>query len=472
VKRVTDEDGLLAPGFAHAIVVGGSIAGLVAAQVLTSHFDRVTILDRDTFPVGVGSRKGVPQACHVHVLLARGREALEELFPGLQDELGRAGAPWINVGTELAWYLPAGWKQIYPSPIAGRAASRDLFESTLRARVKANPNVCLIEAVEVTGFLHEGGPGKGRVTGVSYRHRNGGESAKRISAGLVVDTTGRHSKAPHWLESFGYPVPDQTVVNAFLGYASRFYELPQGFKATWKMLVIHPAAPTILRGGALLSVEGDRCIVTLGGMGKQYPPTDEEGFLDYARSLRSPLLYEAIAHARPLGDIAGYRRTENHMRHYERLRRRPENFVVLGDAVCAFNPVYGQGMTTGTLGAVALGRLLARYARDCRGDLTGLAGHFQRRLARINETPWLLATSEDFRCPITEGARPGLATRLAQGYFTRVLARATTDKHVCQAMLEVTHLLKHPMTLFQPGIMWRTMRPASSSANPPAPDRY
>jgi 2-polyprenyl-6-methoxyphenol hydroxylase-like FAD-dependent oxidoreductase len=456
-----------APAGTRAIVIGGSIAGLTTAHALSAHFDNVTILERDTFPEGAGSRKGVPQGRHIHVLLARGKQALEELFPGLQDELGRAGAPWLDVGTDLAWLLPAGWKQSLPSRITGRAFSRDFLESTIRRRVQANPKVRVVEEADVSGLLHDAD--HGRVTGVRYRLRNADGSEQTMNATLVADASGRHSKAAQWLQSLGYPVPDQTVINSFFGYASRFYEPPPGFKATWKALYIQIAAPHHLRGGVVLPTEGQRWIVTLGGMGKQYPPTDEAGFIDYARSLRSPLLYEAIKDARPLTPIVGYRGTENQLRHYERLARRPENFVLLGDAVCAFNPVYGQGMTTATLGAIALGETLAEQARTRPGDLTGLAARFQKKLAANNAVPWLVATGEDFRCPITEGGKPDLRTRIALRYFARVLARATTDPLVCEAALEMLHLLRPPAALFAPGFLLRVMLPRSSGAKATAP---
>jgi 2-polyprenyl-6-methoxyphenol hydroxylase-like FAD-dependent oxidoreductase len=304
---------------------------------------------------------------------------------------------------------------------------------------------------------------------VHYRLRNGDGSEKMMNATLVVDASGRHSKSAQWLESLGYPVPEQTIINSFLGYASRFYEPPPGFKPTWKALYIQIAAPHHLRGGVILPTEGNRWIVTLGGMGKQYPPTDEEGFLEYARSLRSPLLYEAIKEARPLTPIVGYRGTENHLRHYERLARRPDNFVLLGDAVCAFNPVYGQGMTTATLGAIALGTTLTEHSRKHPRDLTCLAERFQKKLARSNEVPWLVATGEDFRCPITEGGKPDLRTRISLRYLSRALARATTDPLVCEGVLEVLHLLKHPATLFEPAFLLRVMLPLSSGRKATAP---
>ena len=461
---LNDSEGKV-PATTDVIVIGGSIAGLTAAQVLSKHYNNITILERDTFPEGIGSRKGIPQGRHIHVLLARGKEELEELFPGLQDELGKGGAPWLDVGTDLAWLLPAGWKQSMPSRINGHAFSRDFFESTIRGRVRSNPKVHFVQEADVTGLVHD--DSQGRVTGVRYRLRNSDASEQTMSATLVVDASGRHSRAPQWLESLGYPMPEQTIINSFLGYASRFYEPPPGFKANWKALYIQIAAPQHLRGGVILPTEGNRWIVTLGGMGKDYPPTDEEAFVEYARSLRSPLLYEAIKDAKPLTPIVGYRGTENHLRHYERLARRPENFVLLGDAVCAFNPVYGQGMTTATLGAIALGATLKEHIGKKSGDLTGLAENFQKRLAHSNETPWLVATGEDFRCPITEGGKPDLRTRIALRYLVRVLASATTDPLVCDGVLQVLHLLKQPATLLAPGFLLRVVFPRSTKASAP-----
>jgi 2-polyprenyl-6-methoxyphenol hydroxylase-like FAD-dependent oxidoreductase len=441
------------------------MAGLTAARVLSDHFDTVTVLERDTFPVGVSPRKGIPQARHIHVLLARGKEALEQLFPGLQDELGQGGCPWLDVGTDLAWLLPAGWKQSSPSRINGRAFSRDFLESTIRHRVQSNPKVRFVEEADVTGLQHE----EGRVTGVRYRLRNNDLSEQTINAELIVDASGRHSKSPAMLESLGYPPPQETVINSFLGYASRFYEPPPDFRANWKALYIQIDPPRHLRGGTILPTEGNRWIVTLGGMGKDYPPTDEQDFLEYARSLRSPLLYEAIKAATPLTPIVGYRGTENRLRHYERLARRPENFVLLGDAVCAFNPVYGQGMTTATIGAVTLGTCLAEHPRKAPRDLTGLAERFQKKLTHNNQVPWLVATAEDFRCPITEGGKPDLKTRLAVRYLSRVLARATTDPLVCEGVLEVLHLLKRPTALIEPAYLLRVMLPLSRHSKSTAP---
>jgi flavin-dependent dehydrogenase len=231
-----------------------------------------------------------------------------------------------------------------------------------------------------------------------------------LAADLVVDASGRASQAQRWLEELGYPAPRETVIASHLGYASRYYAPPPGFQARWRGLYLQYAPPTALRAGTLVPVEGDRWLVGLFGLSRDYPPTDEAGFLEFARSLRSPLLYEAIRDARPLAPIVGYRATENRLRHYDLLPRRPEGLLVLGDAACTFNPVYGQGMTVAAAGALALAGCLR--AQGQRGDLRGLAARFQRRLARQLAPVWTLATNGDLRAPGTEGGRVARTRRI------------------------------------------------------------
>ncbi|MGH2354398.1 MAG: FAD-dependent oxidoreductase [Chloroflexota bacterium] len=204
----------------------------------------------------------------------------------------------------------------------------------------------------------------------------------------------------------------------------------------------------------------------LAGVGRDYPPTDEAGFLAYAHSLGEPSLDDALRAARPLTPIRGYRTTENRLRHYDRLRRRPERFVLLGDAVCAFNPVYGQGMTVAAQGALALDSCLREQRRSTGdlGDLVGLARRFQRKLARITATPWLLATGEDYRVPQTEGGQPGPLTRLLHRYMDRVMLAAAHEPRIQLRLGEVLHLLAPPHVLFHPAIAARALRPGLQPA--------
>ncbi|MCC6627076.1 MAG: FAD-dependent monooxygenase [Chloroflexi bacterium] len=436
----------------HALVLGGSIAGLLAARVLVDHRARVTIVERDVPPATPAPRKGVTQARHVHVMLTRGQRELERLFPGLGDELAAAGAAPLDWTNDAAWLTGGGWGRRFPSHLRGYGCSRDLLEWLVRRRLLANPQVTLLGGHEVEGLL--GQPG-GAVTGARMRPVDGGATVE-LPADLVVDATGRGSRAPRWLADLGYDAPAETVVNAYLGYTSRLYHRPATSAGDWTALYIQSDPPRTTRGGLILPIEGDRWLVTLAGAGKDHAPTDEAGFLAFARGLASPALHDAITNATPAGPIATYRATENRLRHFERLRRWPAGFVVTGDGACAFNPVYGQGMTAAALGALALDDSLRHATRG--GDWSGLGQRFQRALARANQTPWLLATGADYRLPATSGAPPPPSMRVVHHYLDRVMAAASRDTTVRLALMEVLHLLRPPAALFHPTIAWRLLR--------------
>jgi 2-polyprenyl-6-methoxyphenol hydroxylase-like FAD-dependent oxidoreductase len=462
----------------HAIVIGGSMAGLLAARVLAAHFDHVTILERDSFPDEPAFRKGVPQARHLHVLLGRGQQLIEQYFPGMLAELAAAGAPTIMWPTEMLWLMPAGWCERFAPGTPFFSMSRDLLDWHVRRRLATSPRVTFLPEHDVTGMLAS--PDGTTITGVQHRARGedagGPRPTEQLLADLVVDASGRGSHTPRWLEARGYAPPEETRINAFLAYASRCYAPPEGFQADWKGLFFNAKPPGIPRGGALFPVEGGRWLVTLAGIGGEAPPIDDDGFLAFARTLRSPILYEAIRHARPLSPVAGYRRTDNQLRHYERLQRWPERLLVTGDAACAFNPIYGQGMSVAALDALALHRCLRAQERTCpAGDLSGLARRFQRAVAAASATPWLMATGEDLRYPTTEGARPGLATRLLQRYLDRVNMAATHHVGVNQAFGQVLNLLAPPRTLFRPDVMLPALLAARGSdddGTPPTTTRF
>jgi 2-polyprenyl-6-methoxyphenol hydroxylase-like FAD-dependent oxidoreductase len=427
-----------------AIVIGASIAGLLAARVLSDHFDEVVIVERDLLPHVAEFRKGVPQSRHLHVLLARGAQILEQLFPGFRDSLCEAGAQPIDWCRDVLWLGAAGWGTRFEHSLTLILTHRELLEWSIRQRVLASERVRCIQEHDVTDLLARSGP----VMGIRLRARPDGE-VHDLTARLVVDASGRNSKAPEWLAALGYAKPRETVINSFLGYASRQYLKPAELQLDWKALFFMAKAPKSTRTGVLFPIDASRWMVTLAGVGRDYPPNDEAGFLDFARGLRSPILYEAIRHALPLTPISAYRRTENQWRRYDELKRWPEGFIVLGDAVCAFNPIYGQGMTVAAQSAVVLDHWLRR-PDPARG--------FQRALGKTVATPWLLATGEDFRFPSTEGGRPGLTTRLAHRYFDRLLEVSTVDETVAQAFLRVLHLLEPPSVLFRPGIVARAAR--------------
>lgn len=442
-----------------AVVIGGSMAGMWAARVLADHFEQVTVLERDRLPAQPGPRKGVPQARHTHVLLTQGQRLLERLFPGIDEDLAADGAPEIHWSRDASAFGRAGWSPRFDSDLRSRACSRDLLEWRIRRRLSALANVSFEQETTVTSLAAN--EAKDTIIGVHASRRSDGSQAGEIlNADFVVDASGRNSHAASWLQDLGYPATRQSVVNAFLGYASRVYRRQAGFEAHWKSLLIASQHPRFPYGGVIYPIENDAWIVTLGGVNRHHPPTDEQGFLGFARQLAVPDLYEAIRQAEPLSPISGYQRTENILRHFDRLPVWPQRFVALGDAVCGFNPVYGQGMTVAALAALALGEELA-HSWD---NLTGVAQRFQKRLGKVIQAPWLMATGEDLRWPATEGDRPHGIARLAQRYIDQVLLAAGADQVVSLAFWQVTHLVEPPGLLFHPRVAAHTLAFVARSA--------
>lgn len=449
----------------HAVVIGGSMAGLFNARVLADRFERVTLIERDRFPEGPEFRKGVPQARHLHVFMLGGRRIAERLFPGIEEDLISSGAQPVDMAEDAAWLTPTGPAPRFRSGVSLLTSTRNMLEWIFRKRVAALPNIRFLERTDVTGPLPA--PDGTKVAGVNIRSRegrNGAEPEEPLPADLVVDASGRNSGVSRWLETLGYSPPEETHINAHPGYATRLFERPEDAGRDWKVMYVQAAPPERNRAGAIFEIENGRWICSLMGLGGDYPPTDEAGFMEFARSLRTPVLYEAIKDATPASPIHGYREVENKSRHYERLARQPDNFLVTGDAACAFNPVYGQGMTTAALGAQTLEGCL-RNSRD--DDFTGLSRRFQKKLAKVNAGPWLLATGEDYRVRETDGGKATLSVILTHRYMDRVLELSLSDLAVRQTFLEVFGMLKPPTALFGPAIATKVLRRALNRRKKP-----
>jgi len=442
--------------YRHAVVIGSSIAGLTAARVLTDHCQRVTILERDIASNAQEFRKGVPQARHPHVLLKGGEKALEGFFPGLTQELYERGAEPVNMGSDFEWFTMGQWRQKFTSSIVTVACSRPLLETCIRDRLAQNPKVTFVHESEVIGLLLD--KTKTSVTGVRARSRCD-QSVSEIEATIVVDASGRDSDAPGWLQAWGFPTPKETSVTSKPGYATRIYAIPENHKGTWKAMYVQPSAPDLTRGGVLVPMEGNRWHVTMFGMAGDYPATGEEGFMEFAQSLPDQGIYEAIKHAKPLTEVWSFRRGENRLRHYDKLSRYVEGFLVFGDAVYALNPVYGQGMTVASLGAMELDKCLnEQQTTQANGDLSGLAKRFQKRLAIVIAGPWQMATGEDRCWNVDENMTPpDFVSRMMQNYIGKLLQITLTDSKVTEAFFHVQHMIEPPTLFFRPDILWKVL---------------
>ena len=453
------------------VVIGGGMAGLFAANVLADHFEQVTVVERDDISKG-GWRSGVPQSRHVHVLLLRGVHILRRRFPGLEEELLALGTPPLNWLKDTAALVGGGWLPRSDLDLIGFSVSRNLLERQVRERLQRRENIQFRTGYRVTKLCANGDP-KAFATPSGGRLQKGDKSGitgavciadgetVTLHADLVVDASGRSSHLPRWLEELGYAAPQESTVNADVGYATRWYKVPEDWQADWKMVLLGTRFPDISGGAVVQPVEGNRWVVTLVGYAGDHPPTDVAGFEAFARRLIGPQVWEAISAAEPLTGISGYRRTENHWRHYERLKRWPQGLIALGDAVCAFNPVYAQGMAVSALSAELLDSALGgprgprrfghlrKAGAGSPSPRLGLA--FQKKLAKMLQTPWQLATSDDFRWAGRKAGDATMSDRFMHRYLEHLLGRIHRPD-VCLTFFNVAHLVSPPVSLFRPGI--------------------
>jgi 2-polyprenyl-6-methoxyphenol hydroxylase-like FAD-dependent oxidoreductase len=434
----------------HAVVVGGSITGMLVAKMLSDYFERVTVLDRDAEPAAAAHRASVAQSKHIHVLLSGGQQVLEALFPGIERDLADAGSVAFRVGYDVINFDEFGQWPRRDLGFKNHTQSRPLLEHVVRRRLSGVDNVEIRWGCRVDGLLPN--PSNQHVSGVRY---HAGDAQRELAADLIVDSAGPQSRTLEWLRELGYPVPEETRIEVDFGYASTLFAIPEPARLPSLGLAINPPMPR-KRAGLMQQIEGKRWIVSLAGRLGDYPPTDLTGFRDYAKSLPSPLLYDAIADLEPLQPIAGFRYPTSIRRRFEKLADFPEGLLPVGDAVCSFNPVYGQGMSSAAKQVEALGVLIDEAAR-VGGSLIGLWRAYFPIASEIVATPWTQAGSADFAYPETLGVRPP-NFEFSQR-FNRALAQlAIEDSAVHKLVFEVMQLAA-PQTAFRdPALVERVMR--------------
>jgi 2-polyprenyl-6-methoxyphenol hydroxylase-like FAD-dependent oxidoreductase len=442
----------------HAVVLGGSIAGLLAARVLAEAYPQVTVVDRDALPPGSVPRRGAPQARHIHALLAGGQQVLGQLFPGLTAELVAHGAPVGDVLGDTR--LVFGGHRLARAEVGlvAVSASRLLLEDRVRARVRALPGVRFAPASDVVGLRSS--PDRRRITGTRLLRRADGSAEEVLDADLVVDATGRGSRAPIWLEALGFDRPDEDRVRVDVGYATRRYRLAAD-ALDGDVGCLHGPLPDRPRGGALARLEGDIWMLTLFGFLGDHPPTDPEGFDAFARTLRFPDLHDAVRAGEPIDDPVPFRFPASVRRRYERIRHLPEGFVVMGDAMCSFNPIYGQGMTVAALQAAALQNWVEN------GD-PHRTRRFFRAAAKIADHAWKMATGADLALPDVEGPRT-VQVRLVNAYMDRLLAVAAHDPAVAASFIRVAGMVDPLPALLRPALAMRVLRPHGQPGGKPGP---
>jgi len=431
----------------HAIVLGGSIGGCLAAEVLSSEFERVTLIEQGDFDDDLNDRRSVPQEKHVHLLLLRGKQVMEEIFPGLLAELVQAGAEIADQGHDVKCFHYGHWKNRFQTGVSAHYCSRRLLDNIVRRRIRANPRITIHSKTRVLGlqFHREGAP---RVHGVVLD-----ESApvRELAADLVIDVSGRGSRTAEWLAKEGLGEVKRTLVETKLGYASRVYRRRPEFADRWKVLLVLPKPPHSRAMGVISPIEGDRWLVTTGGWFGEFPKADPEEFVRFLGTLPVPDIQEIIRGAEPLSDVAGFGIPGSLRRHYEDALVWPDGLVVMGDALCSMNPLYSQGMTLCALEADVLRRQLPIWKQGGGGTR-----EIQALMVKVVEPAWNMAVSEDMRFPETQGHR-SLGLRFHHWYGSGLCELAASHRLTLQTQVGVTNLVVPPSQLFRPEIAARVV---------------
>jgi 2-polyprenyl-6-methoxyphenol hydroxylase-like FAD-dependent oxidoreductase len=433
-----------------AVVLGSGMAGLLSARVLAESYQEVLVVDRDQLSGVDSARHGVPHGRHAHALLARGQQILEELFPGLLGEMTSAGVLVGDISGNLRWYFNGRRLRAGDCGLLSVSATRPELESFVRARVQAIPNVTFLERCAIRGLTTTAD--KGRVTGARVLTEAGQSAEQALEADLVVDATGRGSRMPAWLEDLGYARPAEDRVKIDIGYATRHFRLREDPYGT-DLSINTVTSPSHPRGAFFPKLGGGISQLSLTGNLGDCPPTDHEGFLAFAKSLPAPEIYESVRDAEPVDEAVSFRVAASVRRRYERLREFPGGLLVIGDAVCAFNPVYGQGMTATALQAIALRDHLAPGTEPN-------ARQFFRKIAPLVDVPWEISTSGDLAFPGVEGNRT-FKVRMGNAFMGKLHAAATNDAEITAAFFRVAGLVDPPTALMRPSLMMKVFRNAT-----------
>jgi 2-polyprenyl-6-methoxyphenol hydroxylase-like FAD-dependent oxidoreductase len=434
-----------------AIVIGASISGLMAARGLANHFSQVTVIERDVFPAIGEPRKGVPQGNHAHVLLAHGRDIMESFFPGLTGELASLGAIVSDLSETMRWFSYGAYSRNFHSGMVSVEVSRPMLEGVIARRLKAISNVTMLENHNAVELLTSSTDTRTevRVTGVKVEDRSGSAPMEiPLEANLVVDAAGRGSRCLTWLDNLGYPRPEEEQIKVNLCYTTRIFRRRPEDAEGHSPIVILPSKNN-MRGGTMLAVEGERWIATLAGYLGDAAPTDMDGYLDFARSLDAPDCYDLMKTAEPLSEAKQYKYSASQRRHFEKLSSFPEAYLVCGDAICSFNPIYGQGMTTAATEATVLDKCL-------QAGLNGISRRFFHQASRLLDAPWAIAAGGDLAYPQVEGKR-AITGRLLGLYLTRLLVKAHEDPNLSITFQRVSNLMEPPASLFRPETVLRVM---------------
>ncbi|MFK0570388.1 FAD-dependent monooxygenase [Endozoicomonas sp.] len=437
-----------------AIVIGGSVAGLMAAKTLSPFFKEVIILEKDPLDSDSGLHKGAGQGSHSHVLLPSGIELLEQLFGTPRFNLREYGIYPADAAEELKWFQFGVWKKRFHSGVDMGWCHRSQFEWQVRQTVISVSNIQLQTGSRVLGLVvSEDGR---RIKGVHYQATLNKDATQMLEADLIIDAAGRGTHTPKWLSEASIASVTEDEVRAQISYTTRKFQIPESLTDSldWKVLAIYPEPPNVKRGGMIYPLGNGEWMTTLVGFNGEVATLEMAGFMDYAQSLPQPDLYEVLKQGTPIGEPLNYRIPGSLWRRYDRIKQWPGNFLVVGDAVCSFNPIYGQGVTMALKDLQKLKVLLEQQETDFT---PATMARLQKQIGQGKIIPWLMAASPDFMYPGTRGKKP-VGISMMNSYIKTIMKLAGKDQDIHQRFIETFTFLKSPMVLMTPGIISKVIR--------------
>jgi 2-polyprenyl-6-methoxyphenol hydroxylase-like FAD-dependent oxidoreductase len=433
-------------GREHAVVIGGSIAGLCAARVLSDHYGRVTIFERDDLPEQPANRAAVPQGRHVHLLMARGANEFNGLFPGLLDDMVAAGVPKLENRPDCIHFGAAGHvlgtNTTLRREFTAYVPSRPHLEWQIRRRALALPNVELVhEAVAEPQFERA----EERVTGVLLE---AGDESSAVSADLVVDATGRGTRLPVWLEQWGFGRPTEDTVDVGIGYATHQVHIPDGLVEE-KVVVAGACRAQPLGLGMLLYEDGNWGVTTFG-TGKVEPPKNFGEICALADEILPAHVSAALRQGEPIGDMAFHKYPTSRWRRYDKMDRFPAGIIPFGDAVVSFNPTFGQGMTMSSIQAGNLREVLRTGAPEIAVELS-------KATAKTTWPVWAMTSIGDLSLHNATGEAKWWYKPVG-GLFDQFLGAAETDPVLAEWFLRRFSLLDSLYMVPSARLVGRTIR--------------
>lgn len=422
----------------HAVIIGGSIAGLLAAAVLTKYYKKVTLLDGDTLGANTDTiRKATPQGNHVHGLLSTGWDAMQEIFPEIEVELREQGANWVHFGNEFRWHHFGKVKAQFNDPMSGPFMSRSCLESALYKRAQKFNNLAVVQRCKVKKIF-------GTAANIEGVETDAGE---RIEANLFIDASGRRSNTAKGLEELGVKRIKKKTLPADLRYSSCKFMPRAGFESDWKALFVTPKPPDS-RAGAIFPISDGQWLVSVSGRGDTSMPTTHEECLEYTAQLHTPEIRDALEGAIEMSPLKHFRYKESRHFCYEEAEM-PKNLVVMGDAYCSFNPIFGQGMTVCALEAKALDAELQKRHFD--------SNLFYKKVSKILKHAWDMITVEDMRHAHLHEHIP-LRVRFRQWLTARVYDKSAEDGELNKKLYQIIHFERPASDLCTPSVLWKLFR--------------